>query len=231
MSQQIVEQQYGVSSWLCDFILRHQITETKPEQIVDFGAGGGKCGRIAREVLGKDVKLIAVEGYKKTADMLSEQGLYDEVHCSLIQNWVKTNIVSYDLAIFGDVLEHLTSEEIHKVISQCMNVFKRILIVCPLHNIFQEAEYGNILEVHRTYITRHFFDRYNPNEVHIIRRKNQTIMNVSILPSSESKPLYRKLSLFVFDKCMLILQPIGLARPFVNLLKRTVMRYKWLLKD
>jgi|WetSurMetagenome_2_1015567.scaffolds.fasta_scaffold436381_3 hypothetical protein len=43
-----VEQQYGSSVPLCDFVLKYQLEELQPLQIVDFGAGGGKNGTIAR---------------------------------------------------------------------------------------------------------------------------------------------------------------------------------------
>jgi hypothetical protein len=222
---------YGISSSQADFILRHQIAESKPDQIVDFGAGAGKNGRIAREILGKDVKLMAVEGYKKTADMLSELTLYDEVHHCLIQNWIDNNIDKYDFAIFGDVLEHLTHKEIHNVIRQSLKVFDRIIIICPLHDVLQENLYNNPLEVHKSYITSSFFDKYNLLEKHIIRGSEWTIMNVVIVPNNKCVPLYRKLSLFLFHKCMIVLQPIGLALPFVNFLRHTMIRFKWLLKD
>ena len=229
------EQQYGSSVSLCDYILKHQLEEIKPRQIVDFGAGGGKIGKIARQVLDERVKLIAVEGYEKTAQMLSCQSLYNEVYHTLIQEWNFKDLTKYDLAIFGDVLEHLTPKEINIVIRQCIKKFKHIIVICPLHIISQEERYGNPLEIHQTYVTSNFFDRYNPIEKHIVKGKDKgsewTIMNVRILSTDESVPIYRRLSWFVFHKAMLILQPFGLSKPFVNILKRYALKYKWLLRD
>jgi hypothetical protein len=224
------EQQYGTSAKFCDYVFEHQLEHLQPRQIVDFGAGGGKNGRIARQVLNASATLVAVEGYDKAADMLARGSLYDQVCHTMIQEWVSNATAEYDLAVFGDVLEHLTPAEIHKVIRQCLKRFRYIIVVCPLHDIFQEAEYGNSLEIHRTYITQQFFDRYDPIEKHIAKSEEWTIMNVLIVSQRESAPIYRRMSWWVFHRAMLILQPLGLARPFVNLLKRFALKYKWLLR-
>jgi hypothetical protein len=227
-----VGQQYGSSSSLGDYILKHQLEELRPLNIVDFGAGGGKNGRMARQILPQAVKLIAVEGCEKTAQMLSAEGPYDEVSCSLIQEWVFNDLNIYDLAIFGDVLEHLKPKEIHAVIGQCISKFKHIVVICPLHEIFQEDAYGNALEVHQTYITTNFFDRYNWVEKHVVKGKGWSKMNVHILSEFKlAEPIWRRLSWVVFHRVMLVLQPLGLARPFVNVLKRYFLKYKWLLRS
>jgi len=230
MTSVIQEHRYGSSSSQCDYVLQYQIAQMRPQQIVDFGAGGGKNGRIARELLGNSVRLIAVEGFESAAQSLRESGLYDEVCHDLLQRWVEKDAGTYDLAIFGDVLEHLTPSEIHMVVQQSLTKFKRIIIVCPLHDIFQEDCYGNSLEVHRAYITANFFDRYHPTEKHVVQGREWTIINVAINLKPQV-PLYKRISWGAFHASMVALQPIGLARPFVNFLKRNFLRYKWLLRD
>jgi hypothetical protein len=234
MSDMDEREQYGSSASFCDYILMHQLTEIKPRQIVDFGAGGGKIGKIVRQVLDENVRLIAVEGCEKTVRMLCSQGVYDEVNHTLIQKWDFEDSTKYDMAVFGDVLEHLTPGEIHAVIRRSIKKFRHIIVICPLHEIFQKEIYGNPLEIHRTYVTSAFFDRYNPIEKHIVRGIDGiewTIMDVRIVSADKAAPIYRRVSWFVFHNTILILQPLGLARPFVNMLKRFVMKYKWLLKD
>ena len=222
----------GTSVSYLDYVLRNQIERIKPQQIVDFGAGSGKIGLIAREILDKDVNLIAVEGFENTVTALTAQNTYNKVYHSLIQGWVEFQESSQlDLAIFGDVIEHLKPKEIHMVLKLCIKKFKNIIIVCPLYDIFQEEVYGNPLETHQTYITSNFFDHYKPVEKHIVIGEEFTLMNLYIKPSSNSIPLYRKLSWLVFHNIMLVLQPIGLARPFVNFLKRYAMKFKYLIRD
>jgi hypothetical protein len=163
--------------------------------------------------------------------MLSQCGPYDQVEHKLIQDWIHTDNNSYDLAIFGDVLEHLTPREIHTVINQILRKFNHIIIVIPLHDIFQDDAYGNDLEIHKTYVTANFFDRYNPVEKHIAFGKNWTIMNIHIFSKLPKEKFYKRLSFILFHRLMLTLQPLGLARPFVNFLKRHLIKYKWLLRS
>jgi hypothetical protein len=225
------DHKYGTSVSYLDYVLENQIKRIKPQQIVDFGAGGGKNGLIARQLLNKDVHLIAVESFENTVSALTAQNTYNKVYHSLIQDWVGFQEPNQlDLAIFGDVLEHLKHREIHMVLKLCIRKFKNIIIVCPLYDIFQGEVYGNPLETHQTYIKSTFFDHYKPVEKHIIIGDEFTLMNLLIRPSRDSIPSYRRLSWFIFHNIILILQPIGLARQFVDLLKRYAIRFKYLLR-
>jgi len=226
---QSTDQQYGTSTSLCDYVLIHQLEQVKPVHLVDFGAGCGKNGRIARQILPDNVTITAVEGCEKTATMLSSEGTYNEVCHALIQDWVANNEKTYDLAIFGDVLEHLNAGDIHAVIRACLGTFAQIIIICPLYDIFQEDLHGNPLEVHQTYVTPGFFDRYNCVEKHIVHDGYWTIMNIRIA-SQGNKTKLQKVSWLLFGTAMFVLQPLGLARPLVNVLKRHAMRFKWLLR-
>jgi hypothetical protein len=223
--------QMGSSSSLCDYILKHQLEEIVPKEVVDFGAGAGKIGKIVKESLGLSCRIVAVEGYERAANWLVEQGCYDEVHYDLLQRWIDKDTQHYDLAIFGDVLEHLTPREIHQAIKRSLKKFDCIIIVCPLQDIFQNAWYENPLEVHRTYIVSHFFDRYKPIEKHIVRGDDWTIMNVRISSELKTNRFYRHYAWSAFHVLILLLQPLGLARFFVDFLKRYCNRYKWLLRD
>ena len=226
------DHEHGTSVSYLDYVLKNQLERIKPRQIVDFGAGGGKNGLIARHIFDNDVHLIAVEGFENTVSVLTAQNTYNKVYHSLIQEWIGFQETSqFDLAIFGDVLEHLKHKEIHMVLKLCIKKFRNIIIVCPLYDIFQEEAYGNPLETHQTYITNTFFDHYRPVEKHIVIGEEFTLMNLYIKPTSNSIPLYRKLSWLIFHNIILLLQPIGLARPFVNFLKRYAMKFKYLLRD
>jgi hypothetical protein len=223
-------EQTGASTWVCDYIVAQQLAALRPREVVDFGAGGGKNGRIVRGVFGRDCTLIGIEGFERSARTLRELGIYDRVDAALIQDWVERDSGQYSLAIFGDVIEHLTAREIHRVVTRCLEKFTYVIIVVPLYDIFQDDAYGNPLEVHKAYITSGFFDRYRPIEKHIIESPRFTMMNLLLAVRREQKPLYRRVLGGVFHVGMLTLQPLGLARPAVDLLKRTVGRYKWLLR-
>lgn len=215
-----LSKQYGSSAYYLDYVLEKQLLEIAPKRIVDFGAGAGKNGKIAKKMLGDSVHTVAVEGFQPTAEMLRSSGVYTEVCHDLIQNWLKNNPERYDLAIFGDVLEHLSVPEIRWVMRKCLRQFNNVIVIVPLCDIFQDEKYGNKLEIHKSYITESFFNRYNPEEKHIkVDRWYYTIMNVKI-----NSDIQKELTLKQFGKRVLhfiipVVQPLGLARPLVVLIR------------
>jgi hypothetical protein len=212
------EAQLGSSATLCDYILQNQIGKLEPKSVVDFGAGGGKNGRIVRRV-NHDCNLIGVDGYEPAAKKLNEGDVYSSAQHLLIGDWFRKAGERHSVAIFGDVIEHLGPREIRNVMRQAVKRFDFIIIIVPLHDIFQDASYGNELEIHKTYVTENFFDRYRITEKHIVHGKEYTIMNVLINNRDVPKPLLKRVMFAGFHYLMLVTQPIGLARPCVNLLK------------
>ena len=158
---------HGTSGTWLDYILRHQLAEIRTASVVDFGAGEGKNAHLIREVLGTGCRIVAIEGFAPTVRMLEDSGLYDEVHGALIQEWCARNAATCDLALFGDVLEHLSPRAIHRVIRDCLPRFRELIIVVPLCHNQQDAVGGNRLEIHRSYLTPRVFRRYRPVEQHI----------------------------------------------------------------
>lgn len=226
--------QLGSSEYICDFAVEEQLKKLKPTSVVDFGSGGGKYARIVRRVVGEDCALTAVEGCASTVRALEAARLYHSVRCDLLQDWLERDAGHYSVAIFGDVIEHLWPWEVRRCMKLALKKFDHIIIVCPLHDIFQEGatyeggEY-NALEKHKTYITRGFFDRYDPISQHVVVGEEFTIMNVLIQTHRPKKPLMKRAAWNTFHLAMLALQPVGLARPTVDLLKMTMGRFKWIL--
>ncbi len=221
---------HGTSGTWLDYILRHQLAETRPASVVDFGAGDGKNGRMIRDVLGTGCRTVAIEGFTPTVRMLESSGLYDEVHEALIQAWSEGNTVTYDLALFGDVLEHLTPREIHRVIRNCLPKFRELIVVVPLCHNQQDAVGGNRLEIHRSYVTPRAFRRYRPVEQHIVHAGYMDYMNVRIDSRAARIPWLRLLPQRLFHLAMLVLQPVGLARPLAWFLRHKLNRFKWLIR-
>ena len=212
---------YGSSWTTLDFVTRHQIACIQPKTAVDFGAGAGKNGKLVREALGRECQLVAVEGYARTVEKLKRDGIYDQVCGMLISEWLRANTQHHDLAIFGDVLEHLPRREIFRTIRHALEVFGEIIIVVPLYDVCQGAAYGNALEIHRAYIDEHYFDRFNPVEKHIIKDKEHVMMNVRLNGGHSLTTSGLKLDRHrVFHYVMMTLDRMGLAKVFYNTLKR-----------
>jgi hypothetical protein len=184
-----MEPQYGDSLDYLDKYVAGQIIIIRPDTVVDFGAGGGKYGKMLRNIPEcKNCKIIAVEGYLPAVEHLKSLGLYDSVENILIQKWVDRKNQMYDVAIFGDVLEHLTAGEIRKVIGKALKCFKNIIICVPLRNIFQGVLYGNKLEEHKAYIMEDFFNSYPIREKHLVMiDRNDFKMNIWIVNCKRNK--------------------------------------------
>src|SRR5262245_12120377 len=120
-------ERYGSSTSLCDHIVVHQLRQLQPKEVVDFGAGAGKNGNLVREALGTKCRLVGVEGFERAASALVASGTYDQVEHALLQDWVDRDESQHDLAIFGDVLEHLTPREIHSVLTRCLRHFDHVI--------------------------------------------------------------------------------------------------------
>src|SRR5688500_4610268 len=99
------EAQLGSRAAVCEFVTESQISKLAPQSIVDFGAGGGKYGRLIRKALGKSPRIIGVDGYRPAVDALREGGVYDGASCKLLQDWLDDTSDRHSLAIFGDVFE------------------------------------------------------------------------------------------------------------------------------
>jgi len=211
---------FGTSPTTLDFITAEQAKAMRPETIVDFGAGGGKYGRLLRSALGDAPIITAVEGFPPTAENLRHDKNYNAVDGMLIREWFVKNTARYNLAIFGDVLEHLTRREIYWTLRQAARWFDEIIVVVPLFDVDQGTVHGNELENHRAFVDGCYFDWLKPREKHIVKTETYTMMSVRIdktcIPGT-----FRTLSRHdIFRWWMTRLERIGLARVTWHALKR-----------
>ena len=216
----VTMQQIGTSDTTLDFITAEQAKALRPATIVDFGAGGGKYGRLLREALGDAPHITAVEGFQATAETLRQDANYNAVDNMLIREWFRVNTARRNLAIFGDVLEHLTRREIFWTLRQAMHWFDEVIVVVPLFDVCQDTIYGNELETHRAFIDERYFDWLNPIEKHIVRTGTHTMMSVRLNASCKPKTLWTFSRHDFFRKLMTVLERIGLAKATWRALKR-----------
>ncbi len=213
-------QQYGTSDTVLDFITLEQVKRIRPADIVDFGAGAGKYGRLLRGALGDAVKITAVEGFPAAAEALRQNRDYDAVDGMLIHDWFKVNTNRRGLAIFGDVLEHLPRREIFWTLAQAVRWFDEVVVVVPLFDVCQETVYGNELEIHRAFIDACYFDWMNPVEKHIVRTSEHTMLSVRINRHCTPQT-WRTFSRHDFFRWLMArLERVGLAKALWRALKR-----------
>lgn len=129
--------QYGKIE-ICTFIKDHFPLGS---QILDVGAGGGTYGYY----LGVGYNLEAVELWPESVEHLKTMPAYSAVHASDIRDFKYEK--SYDLIIFGDVLEHLSVKDAKEVLAEAEKHASHIIIAVP-YMLPQEAIYGNEAEIH-----------------------------------------------------------------------------------
>jgi hypothetical protein len=159
-----------------------QLLAIRPAAVVDFGAGAGKMGRLCREALGDSVRLTGVEGCPSTVEILKEARIYDAVEGALLQEWISRNKRQYDLAIFGDVLEHVTRREAFRALNAVTAFCRNVIVNVPLRNLQQDGNEVNPLEEHKAYLFEYDFDkRYIIREKHLFNPDpGYTMLNVWI---------------------------------------------------
>lgn len=114
------------------------------KRICDVGAG---CGTY-RDLCGlhgvlPNAHWTALEVWEPYVQEFQLRTKYDEV---VIKDVREADLSSYDLLIFGDVLEHMTREEAKKCVASAPNAWKILSI--PTSHYPQAAVYENPFEVH-----------------------------------------------------------------------------------
>lgn len=125
-------------------------------RILDVGACDGLWSRLLE---GMDYRMDAVEVWEPNIRTHNLAGKYDHVFNKDIREFHYYTI--YDLAIFGDILEHLTVEEAQAVLKRAWTCCENILVAVPFRWP-QEAIYGNPYEKHLQPDLTHeiFMERY-----------------------------------------------------------------------
>jgi SAM-dependent methyltransferase len=117
------------------------------KRIVDFGCGEGLYHKIMQPHL-PDVHWTGVEIWEPYVDQFQLRDKYDRIvlaDCRTI-DWADLGAV--DLAIFGDILEHMTQEEAAAVVTRALAVASYVVISIPVVHLPQDAQHGNPYEVH-----------------------------------------------------------------------------------
>jgi len=115
-----------------------------PSRVLDVGPGAGAYGRLVRQVLTVDV-LDAVEAWEPYVDRFDLLSVYDAV---IIEDVRRVDKFDYDLVIFGDVLEHMSSEDAVSVYSLAREQAGAVIVSMPIIHYPQGESEGNPFEAH-----------------------------------------------------------------------------------
>lgn len=122
-----------------------KLKEINPKTILDVGAGSGTYVDIIRENLGYDVHVDAVEVWEP---YIKDFNLEKKYHTVWNQDIREFDQFSYDLVIFGDILEHMAESDAVDLWNKVSKNAKYAIISIPIIHYHQGAEFGNPYEVH-----------------------------------------------------------------------------------
>jgi len=130
-----------------------RIREIRPRSVLDVGPGSGTYSDLARKHT-PGARWMAVEAWAPYIPQFNLWSKYDHVavadirHCDL-----QSLHEPADLAIIGDVLEHMTKVEARGVLARLMAWADNVLVCIPLVHLGQDAYEGNWFEIHRDHWT------------------------------------------------------------------------------
>ena len=116
----------------------------KPTSAVDLGAGAGKYGKLIKEVL-PECHVTGVEIWGPYIKEFDLESIYDKVIICDARIFPKFD---RDLVIFGDVLEHMTSNEAIAIWEKVSKQAKFAIISIPIIHYHQDEYAGNPFEAH-----------------------------------------------------------------------------------
>lgn len=115
--------------------------------VVDVGPGVGTYGRMLRRILPR-ASLTGVEVWGPYVSAHGLAAVYDTVHVCDARIYPFERLPRGGVALFGDVLEHMTADEAQETVLRALLVCDAAILVVPLGPWPQDAYDGNPYEAH-----------------------------------------------------------------------------------
>lgn len=140
--------------------------------MLDIGVGFGKYGMLAREYLelwdGRQKynewkrHIDGIEAFENYITPL-HNFIYSNIYIGNASEIVPKLEITYDLILLIDVLEHFEYEDGNRLLSECRQKGKNIILSIPKKMNQQQDSFGNIFETHRFQWTKKHFENI-PNK-------------------------------------------------------------------
>lgn len=119
-------------------------------RVLDIGAGSGTYPKLIKHEYDtcKSAEWVGVEAWDNYITEFNLPALYDTVinmDARLI-DW--NSLGEFDVAIAGDVLEHMTKDEAVALVDNILNISKTLIISIPIVYMPQDEYEGNPFEIH-----------------------------------------------------------------------------------
>ena len=122
-----------------------KIRECSASTILDVGAGSGTYFDALMKNGYTRARIDALEVWQPYIDKFDLKKKYSNVYTSDVRDW---NDFSYDVVIFGDILEHMSKEDAIKVWDRVSKQAGYALIAIPIIHYHQGEIDGNPYEEH-----------------------------------------------------------------------------------
>lgn len=116
-----------------------------PWTVVDFGPGEGTYSILGRH-LTPNARWIAVEKFEPYVERYDLDQKYDSIIIADMRDMLPPH--TYDVGIFGDVLEHLHENDAVQVIQQNAELASHLYVSTPIVPAPQGPSHGNAAEAH-----------------------------------------------------------------------------------
>jgi 2-polyprenyl-3-methyl-5-hydroxy-6-metoxy-1,4-benzoquinol methylase len=121
-----------------------KIEEIYPKTILDVGPGAGAYGKLIKKTY-PNITVDAVEVWEPYLNKFKLHSVYDRLY---VRDAREHTNYTYDLVIFGDVLEHMTKEDAIALWNRVKEQAKYALISIPIVHYPQSESEDNPYEVH-----------------------------------------------------------------------------------
>ena len=120
------------------------------DRILDIGCGSGTYSLLIKKEfkLCVNTEWVGIEAWQPYIEEFDLISLYDQViNCDARElDW--DSLGKFDVAIAGDVLEHMSKEHAIKLVQELLNNCTTLIISIPIRYMAQDALAGNPFEIH-----------------------------------------------------------------------------------
>jgi len=120
------------------------------KRVLDIGAGSGTYVKLIKQEFGicQDTEWTAVEAWEDYIKRFDLESLYDRVLHQDVRTLDWSQLGYFDVAIAGDVLEHMTKQQAQDLVDQVLNHATTLIVSIPIVYMPQDEIEGNPYEVH-----------------------------------------------------------------------------------
>jgi SAM-dependent methyltransferase len=124
--------------------------QTSIKRILDIGVGSGTYINLIKlsNNICFDAEWVAIEAWKPYIDEFKLESKYNRVVNTDARKLNWDDLGKFDVAIAGDVLEHMSKDEAITLVDQILENCKTLIISIPIRYLPQDEINGNPFEVH-----------------------------------------------------------------------------------